>query len=307
MGELRLVDNGGSDGGPGCLFHAQAFFRLHARDAGHYFEWVHKGRVDASVHFTRGDDGLWRSPARGTFAGYATRGGIRHEELFAFHSAVMARLADEGARQVEVLPAPMSHDPIAFANQVYALHAGGFRITRCDLDQSLEVTPLPLAERMDYANLKRLRKCRREGLAAQALPASALAAVYDTLAANRAAKGRGLSMTLPELQVMADRFPQAMRLFGCRDGERLIAAALCLRLSARVMQVVYWGHEPGYSALSPVVMLAEAIYAECQATGAGLLDLGTSTVDIEPDFGLLHFKRGLGFTESLKVRMLFSR
>lgn len=303
MGELRLVEKGGSRDGPGCLFQTPAFFRLHAREAAHYFEWVHKGRVAACVHFTRGVDGLWRSPGRGTFAGYAMREDLRHEELFAFHSAVVARLADEGARQIEVLPAPMSHDPIAFANQVYMLRASGFRLTRCDLDQSLEVTAPPLAERMSYANLKRLRKCRREGLEAQLLPASALAAVYDTLAANRARKGRELSMSHAELQVMAREFPQAMLLFGCTDGERLAAAALCLRLSARVMHVFYWGDAPGYSAFSPVVMLAEAIYAHCQATGVGLLDLGTSTVDIEPDFGLLHFKHGLGFKESLKVRM----
>lgn len=303
MADFDLVEGGIEEGGPGCLFHTPAFFRLHAQGGGRYYEWVRKGRAVACVHFTRTEGELWRSPARGTFAGYAFQRELRLEDFFAFHDAAMARLAADGARHFEILPAPMAHDPAAFANQVYLLHARGFQVTQCDLNQSLEVTAEPLADRMRYGEVKRLRKCLREGLIAQQLPPSALAAVYETLAANRAGKGRAMSMSLEQLQTMVDVFPGTVQLFGSRDGDTLAAAALCLRLSERVLYVVFWGGRPRYATLSPVVAVAEAIYAHCQACGIGLLDVGTSTVDTEPDFGLVQFKRGLGFTESLKLRL----
>ena len=40
-----------------------------------------------------------------------------------------------------------------------------------------------------------------------------------------------------------------------------------------------------------------------QEHGFRLLDAGISTVAGEPNLGLIHFKRGLGFSESLKLRM----
>jgi hypothetical protein len=52
-----------------------------------------------------------------------------------------------------------------------------------------------------------------------------------------------------------------------------------------------------------VVTLADAIYTHCQTQGTRLLDVGTSTVDRQPNFGLIQFKSGLGFSASLKLRM----
>lgn len=303
MSEYRLLENAFAAPAMGSLFQSAAFHRLHAGDAGAYFEWALAGTVVASIHFTALDDGLWRSPARGTFGGFACAPDIRLDTLFAFHDAVLARLAARGAKRVEILPAPMAHDPAAFSNQLYLLRSRGYDTTHCDLNHSLQVDERSLGERMSYGNLKRLRKCEREGLLAQALPVAALGEVYDTLAANRASKGHAMSMTLAQLEHMAQQLPEAFVLFGCRDGEQLAAAALCLRLSTEVLYVFYWGDRPGYAAQSPVVAVADAIYGYCRSHAIRLLDVGTSTVDREPNIGLIQFKRGLGFSESLKVRM----
>jgi hypothetical protein len=307
MPEHRLLENtfaGSSVDCPlGGLFHGPAFFKLHSAGTGVFFEWEQNGKVVACIHFTPSIDGLWRSPARGTFAGFACAQGLRLESLWAFEEAVQARLAVLGATQIEILPAPMAHDPVAFANQFYLLRTRGYEMTRCDLNHSLQVDTRGLGERMSYGNLKRLRKCEREGLVAEQLPLNTLAAVYDTLAANRTINGHVMSMTLAQLQTMADSFPDAMVLFGVSDGDRLAAGGLCLHLGAGVLYVFYWGDRPGYSSLSPVVCVAEAIYRYCQQKGLRLLDVGTSTVDGEPNHGLIEFKRGMGFDESLKVCM----
>jgi Acetyltransferase (GNAT) domain len=286
----------------GSLFHSPDFHRLHARGAGLYFEWAVQGQVQASIHFTGQENGLWRSPGRGTFAGYAWSPSLPLDSLWAFHQAVLQRLQAQGARQVQILTAPMAYDPLAFSQQTYLLRSTGFDITRCDLNQSLELDSRPLAEHISYGNLKRLRKCQREGVVAELLGPDALAAVVDTLTANRAAKGHTLSMTLEGLAQMQQRFPEQVFLYGAQAGHEQAAAAFCLRLNPDTLYVFYWGDRPGYAQLSPVVALADCIDRHARSLGVRRLCVGTSTIDAEPNFGLLQFKRNLGFSESLKLQ-----
>lgn len=303
MSEYRLLDNNFSNINLGGIFQDAEFFRLHCMGQGHYFEWSKSDKTVGSVHFTSMGDGFWRSPARGTFAGFVFHSDVRTEDQFAFYHAVETKLKARGARRLEVLPAPMAYDQASFANQIYLLHANGYRITHWDLNHFLTVDKRALSDRMSYGNQKRLRKCLREGLEVKQLPLTALPDVYSALTVNRESKGYVMSMTLEQLQTMVDTFPDAVILFGVRDGHDLAASAVCLRVSLNVLYVLYWGDRPGYTSLSPVVSLADAIYSYCQVQGVELLDVGTSTVNQEPNFGLIQFKRGLGFTESLKVRM----
>lgn len=308
----RLVEHAGAEQPvagalrlPESLFQTARYFDFHARGTGRYFAWWVGDRPVASIHFTPQADGCWRSPARGTYAGYATSSDLEIGDWFAFHDAVESRLRALGARVMEVLPAPMAHDPSAFSMQAYVLRSRGFDVSRCDLNQSLAVDQRPLVERMGRGNRKRLAKCMREGYRCVPTGLDALPAVYETIVANRVARGHAVSMTLGDLHAMAREFPHALQLFAChRDGEaEMAAAAVCLSLDDRTLYVFYWGERPGQSANSPVVMVADAIYRHAQARGQVLLDVGTSTVDREPNPGLLHFKRGLGFSESLKLRM----
>ncbi len=303
MRNYRCLNNQFAGEGLGGLFQQADFFNLHANGQGNYFEWIDGERIAATVHFTNVGNGLWRSPARGTFSGFTFRNDLPIGDLFAFLDEVEANLKSYGALHIEVLPAPMAHDPTAFSNQLYLLSTRGYKMTHCDLNHSLTVDSRSLFERMTYGNLKRLRKCQRDGLITEQMPLSSLADVYHTLAHNRARKNRTLSMTLAQIQTMADAFPSAVVLFGCRDGESLVASAICFRLSPTVLYVFYWGDLPGYESLSPVVAVADAIYSYCQTTDASLLDVGTSTMGDAPNLGLIQFKRGLGFTESIKVRM----
>ncbi len=303
MAEYRLLNNVFTGAKLGSIFQDATFFHLHNEDEGCFFEWADGDRVAASIHFTSIGEGLWRSPARGTFAGFAFDSKLRTEDLFAFYDAVEVVLKEKGAQRIEVLPAPMAHDPATFANQLYLLRARDFQITHCDLNQSLNVDATSLLNRMTYGNQKRFRKCGREGLVALELPQSELQGVYEVLDANRKSKGNLLSMTVTQIQTMVDTFPDAVALFGVKDKDYLVAAAICLWVNSKVLYVLYWGDRPGYSSLSPVVPLANTIYTYCQSLGAEVIDVGTSTLDRQQNYGLIQFKRGLGFTESLKVRM----
>ena len=288
---------------PDSLFHDPRFFQLHASSEACFFEWELDGHPVGAIHFDHVGNGHWRSPAKGTFAGYWCGPACPLEELARFHDRVEQCLVEKGAQRIEVLPHPQAYDPVAFARMVYLLLSNGFRPTQADLTQGLEVTQAAFRSFINHGNVGKLRKAQREGVTASPLPIAKLAEVVALLESSRAAKGYSLSMNMASLEQLSDAFPDRVVLFGASLGDRLIASALCLRVWPQVLYIFYWGHDPDYNSLSPLVSLAEVIYAYCQENDVRLLDLGTSTVGSEPNYGLLQFKRGLGFEESLKLRL----
>lgn len=285
------------------LFNRAEFFRLHAEDGGHYFQWVVDDRACATLHFTQVREHVWRSPARGTFGGLSCTPGLRPEVLGEFLAQVTDYLAGQGARKLEVLLPPAQHAPADGAVQYFLLRSQGFAESLVDLNYGLPVDQRPFAERLNHANRKRLNKCRREGFSAAAETADALPAVYAVIAENREARGFPITMQLAPLQQMQALFPDTLELYGCRQQGELVAAAICLRLTPGILYVFYWGDRPGYAQYSPVTLLAESLYEDCQRRGIALLDAGTSTLDLQLNPGLIAFKRGLGFEESLKFRL----
>lgn len=291
-------------GAPDSLFSHSAFHQLHRRNgAGGYWELWDGRRIRAIVHFTDVGDGVWRSPARGTFAGFLFDFELPLADLEGFAGEVLRVISAEGGRAAEVLLAPQAHDPVAFARQVYLLRRLGFDVSACDLNYGLSVDSRSLAERMGHGNRARLRKFLANGIIGRAASIAALPAIYRTLAANRESKGYKLSMTIDQLSEMIELFPDRVLLFEVPGESDPAAAAICLRACHHILYIFYWGDHPLAAKKSAVVALADSIYRWCQDQDISLLDVGTSTIDREPNHGLIEFKRGLGFEESLKLRM----
>jgi hypothetical protein len=286
------------------IFNSPAFFELHKKNRAFYFQWVEDDKVLAVIHVTEITPGFWRSPARGTFSGYSFGKNVGLQALFNFHTAVCDRLKDFGAEKLEILLPPEAHDPVVFAKQFYMLNSTSFSVSDCNLNYSISIDGNPLVDRMTYGNQKRFRKCERAHLTARKLTETSLGEVYELLKENRASKGHQISMTLHQLEEMRILFPNEFLLFGVFDGERLAAAAVCLRIKNNILYVFYWGDSFGYASFSPVVQLAAEIYTFCQSEGVEIMDIGTSTEGSLPNFGLINFKKGLGFSESLKVSMI---
>lgn len=288
------------------LFQVPDFYKLHADCESVYFELAKKNKVVASIYFIPlGDEfpGIWRSPSRGTFAGMSFSSLLKLDDLYYFYESLESRLKFKGAQTLQISLPPQAIDPQASTLQTYLFRSRGYSVNRCDLNQSLPVDSIAFAEKIKYGNLKRLRKCKQNLILSSKLTTDNLAEVYKVLETNRSQKGRVLSMSLVELEAMVKQFPQKVMLFGSVYKERLVAAAFCIRISEDVLYVFYWGDLAEFNKFSPIVSLAEAIYEYCQMIGIKILDLGTSTIDGVPNFGLFEFKRSLGCVESLKINM----
>jgi len=293
------------------LFNEPAFFRLHSessRDVYAQLVRIADKKVFATIAFYDVGDGVFSSPRRGTFGGLGLNHPLEMRRIEAFFLQIVKYLRAAGAAILQVKLAPLSHNGAVESTIVNILLRNQWTLSGHELNCDLRVDSQPFIDRIDYGNAKRIRKCQRERIAATQLALSDLPEVYRVIAENRTRRSYPMSMTLPQLQDMARTFPSAVHLFGVHGSNNdsaLFAAAVCIALSPTVLYVFLWGDADGMATYSPIAPLASAIYEYCQREGFAILDAGTSTVDGAPNYGLLHFKHGLGFSESLKLS--FSR
>lgn len=286
------------------IFSTREFFEIHRTPRACYLQLVSRGsgRVLANIHFAEVAPGEFRSPRLGTFGGFNFERLPRIELVELFADETERVLRDGGAKRVSIVSAPFAHEP-ELAHLVFlTLFNRGYSASPHSLNHSLPVDAEPFERRIDADGRRRLKRARELGLATRKLESvEELRASYELILDNTRRKGYELSMTWEAVRQMIETFPERLFGFGAFEGERLVASSLNIRVSPQSVYVFYWGDAAGYSGLSPIVLLAETIYGYAAAVGARWMDIGTSTNDGEPNYGLIHFKKNLGCRASLKL------
>ena len=80
-----------------------------------------------------------------------------------------------------------------------------------------------------------------------------------------------------------------------------VAAAIVFCVNKDVYQVINWGDIDGYSEERPMNLLAENVYEFYQQKGIQVLDIGSSTENGVPNYGLCDFKESIGVSVLIKV------
>ncbi|WP_345111164.1 hypothetical protein [Hymenobacter algoricola] len=265
-----------------------------------YLEDQAAGRTVAQLPvFAR--QGAAHSPWQAPFGAVQLAAGVGAPLVRAFLQLVEAELAARGFPRLHLRSYPFAYDPAGSAVLTQALQQGGYRVALAELNHHL-----PLAAgfeaRLHPSERRRLQKCRRHGLHFEQEPPYLLPRAYEFLARCRQEKGQELSLALERLQELFRLFPREYFLFSVRDAAGEWAAlTIAVQVSQQVLYNFYPASPLALNAFSPVVLLNEGLHAFGQASGLGLLDLGTSTLPTGLNQSLLQFKRHLGGVPSLKL------
>ena len=73
-----------------------------------------------------------------------------------------------------------------------------------------------------------------------------------------------------------------------------VAAAQIFHVAEGIAQVIYWGDLRAYSHLRPMNYFAYRLFMHYQREGLRILDIGPSTMDGTPNYGLCDFKTAIG-------------
>ena len=123
---------------------------------------------------------------------------------------------------------------------------------------------------------------------------------YSIIQKNREARGFPLRMTWEDIEstiafINADFF----NLYD--NSQQVLASAMIYHVSSNIVQVVYWGDLPEFSHLKTMNFLTYKIFEHYKGANIELIDIGPSTEDSIPNFGLCEFKESIGCDISSKL------
>jgi len=124
---------------------------------------------------------------------------------------------------------------------------------------------------------------------------------YNIIAINRAVKQKPLKMSLE--QIMEITSLTKVDSFVVMNQNQDVASAIVFHLSKEVVQVIYWGDNPSFSEMRSMNFLSFELFKYYKSAGIRTVDVGISTENSIPNYGLCEFKESIGCEISLKYLM----
>ena len=227
-----------------------------------------------------------------TYGGVLHEGDLRGEGMLNALQAARDHYAAAGYQTLLYKPVPHIYHRAPAQDDLYALFRLGAKRVRCDLSSCIDLAhPLPVSERRRRA----LKKAQRAGLTLDT-GAHLADELWPVLEANLAQRhGQKPVHSLPEMRMLLERFPQAIRVHVARLEKQVIAGTV-LFIAGRVRHTQYiasnaLGHETG-----ALDLVFDRQIQEARDMNAQFFDFGISNEDggRSLNVGLHRFKSEFG-------------
>lgn len=130
-----------------------------------------------------------------------------------------------------------------------------------------------------------------------------VARAYEVIRTNHAERGFPLHMSLQNVLDTIRIIPADFFVVSDAEGHDVAAAQIFHAVYA-INQVIYWGDVPSYSHLRSMNFLAYKVFEYYYNQGEiRILDIGTSSLHGEPNYGLCEFKENIGCEMTLKYTL----
>lgn len=279
------------------------------------FNELNKGKVDRVLYLLLGDN----KPKLGICLGQ------RKNSLFSPFSApygnlerikksVSAKTYDDAVDALDlymqnsnydelriVLP-PLFYDETELSILTNVFYRKNFKITNIDLNYHIDLQEINMVKYIDYLapntrrNLKIafknnlvVKKCNSDDEIREA---------YTVIRKNRENKGYPLRMSLEQVLntieiVKSDSF------IIYKDGVE-IASAILFHINTETVQLIYWGDIAEVSEYKPINYLAYELIKFYKNESIRYIDMGPSSENSFPNYGLGDFKESIGCKVSIK-------
>ncbi len=248
-----------------------------------------KRKLLAWIHF-HVENQVARSPFKAPFGSVEYSKSLVPKDLYEFLQGVGSKLGAQGVKRIVIKNALEIYDPLSSSLLEVLLLNLGYRITQAEIVAAIPVSEIKYDQIIEGWELRKLKQGKRAKLSFHEIPLRRIEEVYEFILACRNERQQSLSMTRPEVVRAVNSIPKAFILFGVNDQKELAAASISIRVSKRIVYNFYSAHPRKMDFMSPVVSLTQGIYGWAQQQGVHWIDLGTSALDGQPNFGLLDFK-----------------
>ena len=246
------------------------------------------------------NDGILLSPFSAPFGGFDAPEMERIEYYDQAAEQLRDYLRQEGLKMRIVLPPSIYGSFVA--KSYSSLMRAGAHIMYTDLNYAYELSRFEEYEDyLERSARKNYHQSLRHDLKFEILDGNNptdIARAYAVIQTNRNAKGFPLRMTLEDVVRTASVVSPDFFVLSYQGLD--VAAAMVYPVKDGIAQVIYWGDDPAFSELKVMNFLTYKVFAYYYASDLKYLDIGPSTEQGIPNYGLCSFKENIGCTISLK-------
>jgi len=236
------------------------------------------------------------SPLRATFGGIEFSQSLSENSLVDFLEQVLHFLQTKDLTEVIINSYPEKY---LSEQQKYILENCfsklNFQIKFTEHNYEIDVTDKSFSEIIISPRAKQLlRKSLKNGFIFRKELNPDFSEIHAFIAQSRIRKNRPMTMSLEQLTVHFQQFPDNFQVFTVYDVDLLIAVGVTIKINQDILYTFYLADDEQYLKHSPTIYLLSGIYEYCQQENVKLLDLGIVTDKGISNEGLTRFKRSLG-------------
>lgn len=213
-----------------------------------------------------------------------------------------------GYEGIQLTQPPSIYETSFLAKMSNCLYRANFQIVKNDLNYAFELEKFD--ENYSHSIWRNARKnlnaaFKNDFSFALATEVEEKERVFKVIKQNREERGFPLRMNWEQITetmqvVDADFFSVKEK-----DG-RMIAGAMVFKVSEGIAQVIYWGDLPDFAHLKTMNFLSYKVFDFYKASKIEVLDIGPSTENSIPNFGLCEFKESIGCSLSTKLSFSYT-
>lgn len=270
-------------------FISEAFIALNEKKQDKVIRLIKKD--DYSMGLLVGlKDGVLRSPFSAPFGGFHyKREYLAYDLVYDFISSLKEYVVNEGLEQISITLPPAPYQINMNAKLITVFIKLGFNMEVPDLTNWVDLKKFN-GEWTKSEVAQNCRKAIKYGLVWSEVTGMAeMEEAYQVIHQNREGLGRKIYMTLEDILEVRKVFPVDFFIIRETDGN-CIAASVLYRGHERVAQGIFMGGDLNKRNLGVIDYMYMNIYNYYKDLGFHYLDMGTSSLQGEPNQGLLRFK-----------------
>lgn len=249
--------------------------------------------------------GVLRSPFSAPFGGFSQHG-VQNLQNMEAAVKLLEEYAAGHRLGIQITLPPLLYGESQLSKWASVLMRAGFGQT-VDLNYYFPLSHFPDYRKIiDRSARNHLNRSLKSGFRLIELDSGNpddVARAYEVIRRNREERGYPLRMTLEQVWQTVSRVVRA-DFFVLEHEDNDVAAAQIFHVAPGIAQVIYWGDIRQYSDLRPMNYLTYAVFEHYYGQGLRVLDIGPSTEDGIPNYGLCEFKEDTGCEVTLKYRFV---
>ena len=208
----------------------------------------------------------------------------------------------KGLSAIKITLPPTIYQESFLAKQINSFYRNGFSIEKTDLNYAYHLASFTQEYPASiWYNARKNLKIAQVNNFSFKLATSGIEkeTAYNVIRQNREARGFPLRMTWEQVQTSAAIIPADFFLVK-NEAEIDVAAAIVFHVAPGIVQVIYWGDLPEYAHLKTMNFLSFKVFEHYHQLQLKIIDIGPSTEDSIPNYGLCEFKESIGCNISCK-------